>query len=103
MAFKEEKTNADAILKGEARAGDRRAGTGGASLVIDSRSRSTAERPGRRGKRSTVHDRVLLQSEVGPCGRIPGALQEKPLSRFEKRDRTGPHAESEHDCSALSH
>src|SRR5260370_40699033 len=99
----EESTNAHLNFKKTELARDCGARAGGATLVIDKWSRSAAKRNGRGRKRTAVRDRVLLQSEVGPRGRIPGAFQEEPLPGSEKRDRAGAHAKGEHDCSALSH
>src|SRR5260370_21863043 len=77
IAFGEESTNADLNFKTATLASDGGAGACSAALVIDTRSRGTAERHGCGRKRSTVRDRVLLQSEVGPRGRISNAFQEE--------------------------
>src|SRR6266849_7634051 len=87
----EERTNANPNLKGKAAARDGGAWAGSASLVVNHRSCSEAGRYSRRKKRSTLRDRVLLQNQMGPCRRIPGALQEEPLPGSEKRDRAGPY------------
>src|ERR1039458_930384 len=46
---------------------------------------------------------VLLQSQVGPCRRIPQTLQEEPLSRPEKRIRDGPNYQSLDGPTSLPH
>src|SRR6202007_1912912 len=56
MAFGEDTTNANRTLKGNAPVGDRRVGTGGISLVIHHRGRSSAGRNGRRRKGPALRD-----------------------------------------------
>src|SRR6266478_2638687 len=103
MAFGEENTNAHLNFKKTELARDCSARAGGTALVIDNWSRCAAKRNGGGRKRTAVRDRVLLQGEVGPRGRISSAFQEESLPGSEKRDRVGAHAEGEHDRSTLSH
>src|ERR1700730_9748874 len=61
---------------------------------IPSRSVRTRNRQAFRG-------RILLQSQVGTCRRVPAAVQEKPLSTAEEAGGDGPHAQGLDGPAAL--
>src|SRR6266496_97911 len=51
--------------------------------------------------RQALCGRVLLQSQVGLCRRVPSALQEEPLPAAEEAGRDGTHAEGLDGPAAL--
>src|SRR6266496_6793369 len=101
--FGEGKSNAKASCTVLGLADNGGSGAGGAAMADRNRRSSAAGRGGGRTERATICGGVLLQGEMGSRRRIPGALQEKPLSGSEKRNRAGPHVEGKHDRAALSH
>src|SRR5436305_9770329 len=98
----EETTNARSNFFAEQAISRDDIGGGGDCLRGGDRRERRAKR-GRRGKGPAVRDRVLLQSEMGPRGRVSRALQEKSLSGAEERDGTRGQAKSNHGDAALSH
>src|SRR4029077_1175471 len=51
--------------------------------------------------RQAFRGRILLQGEVGTCGRVSAAVQEEPLSAAEETSRDGPHAQGLDGPAAL--
>src|SRR3981189_2675376 len=58
--------------------------------------------PVRAGNRQAFRGRILLQGQVGTCGRISAALQEEPLPAAEETGGDGPHAQGLDGPAALS-
>ena len=76
-----------------------RAGVQPASLC-----RSATEWRDRGDKRRTLCGGILLQDQMGTCGGISYAVQEKSLPGAEERDGDGTHLACEHDrASSTQH
>src|ERR1700686_766389 len=71
----------------------------GPAMQPASLRRPATEWHDRRDKRRAIRGGILLQGEMGTCGGVSYAVQEKSLPGAKEGDRAGTHIAGEHGCA----
>src|ERR1700675_860835 len=75
---------------------------GCAGMQPASLRRPATEWHDRRDKRRAIRGGVLLQGEMGTCGGVSYAVQEKSLPGAEEGDRAGAYLAGKHGCATAA-